>query len=236
VLREYHEKKGGSLPAWLRDSRTPATSSKSARERYGNEDNHRLSENTRQRQRLWDVGDEPEPLTARERERQRLRDQVDERDSYRSRHEEDLAEHSRQRERSRDPNARYNDARSLNRSATTVDSYSHEERQKRHDRDREGLRGSDQYEAEKARMDRMRSMRELSSNRHEPPSEHRHRPSRRELDDYEHRQERPRARSPMYEHQSEHRIAVPSDRERLRGPRRAPPRQKVDSDMGGGYF
>ncbi|KAG2176843.1 hypothetical protein INT44_007507 [Umbelopsis vinacea] len=284
VLREYHEKKGGSLPSWLRDAKTPvASKSSSQRERYSNEDNNRLSENTRQRQRLWEVEDDPAEITPRERERQRLREQAENRDSYRRQYSDD----SRQRDKSREPDPRHDPRRAPSKSANT-DHYDHDERPRRHERERSNPQSPGDYDMDRARMRSMRepsnahsreprssrrevdeyehrqypsssSRREVDDQRRQPPprrevedyDDRKHPSSRREIDDqrpssrrqpdnyelrhhppsrqadYDARQ--PRSRSPMYDE--------PSDRERLRGPRRAPTRKKLDDDMlTGGYF
>ncbi|KAI8580683.1 hypothetical protein K450DRAFT_198293 [Umbelopsis ramanniana AG] len=291
VLREYHEKKGGSLPSWLRDAKTPSASkSSSQRERYSNEESNRLSENTRQRQRLWEVEDDPADLTPRERERQRLREQAENRDSYRRQYSDDVP--SRQRDRSREPDPRHDTRRAPSKSANT-DHYNHEERSRRHERERSSPQNPGDYDLDRARM---RSMREPSNTQSREPQtsrssrremdeydhrqhpssrrevddydQRRRQPSRREMDDYDDRKHpssrremddprqppssrrqpdnyelrhhpstrpadydarQPRSRSPMYDE--------PSDRERLRGPRRAPTRKKLDDDMlTGGYF
>ncbi|KAM3579251.1 hypothetical protein VKS41_008117 [Umbelopsis sp. WA50703] len=244
ILREHHEKKGGSLPHWLRDSKTPISSRSTDRDRYSEEDSRRISENTRHRQRLWDAGDETPELTPRERERQRLREEAERREDQRHHVDDENASRSLRREKTHASNNRNeerfpsrSEERLLSRSATTAvpDQYRHDERSRRHDRERLSHRQVDHY-SDRLRSEDFRPSRDDTTGR-EPPVDLKHRPSRREMEEYEYRHQRSRGRSPIYDNPSEQRMAPPMDRERLRGPRRAPPKQKLDNNiLDGGYF
>jgi hypothetical protein len=244
ILREHHEKKGGSLPHWLRDSKTPISSRSTDRDRYSEEDSRRISENTRHRQRLWDAGDETPELTPRERERQRLREEAERREDQRHHVDDEYASRSLRREKTHASNNRNeerfpsrSEERLLSRSATTAvpDQYRHDERSRRHDRERLSHRQVDHY-SDRLRSEDFRPSRDDTTGR-EPPVDLKHRPSRREMEEYEYRHQRSRGRSPIYDNPSEQRMAPQMDRERLRGPRRAPPKQKLDNNiLDGGYF